>query len=630
MKRRLSLLTTLALCAGIAWGQDDGAARIAERLKVPHATMPRLKETPTMDAVPDFKTWAGPLDFRHLAGLIQKPPLDTRGYLARDEQHIYLAVRCEDPAAKEVAAKPAPLDDDVWASDSAEFMLLPGHDPEQPYYHFAVNPAGSLYDAKVKDKTWNSGAKVFTAVDATGWLAVIRVPLAALGVKEGERPALWRVNLHRSRPMRADIPALDLAWSPTHCAQNHVPERFGVVACDSVKPLDAAAEAAILKILQEQLMSKGATLLEEEIALRLIHGPDNPRNSEGSFVTLTDGRILFAYSRYYGEGGGYDGDRARICGRFSADGGRTWSGTDAVLVENEGKHNVMSVSLLRLQDGRIALAYLRKNSPEDCRLMLRTSSDEGKTWSDATLCIPPPGYFVVNNDRMIQLQSGRLVVPAGLHRAKSATGEHLDSAIDSRSIIMFFLSDDAGKTWREAKDWWALPVRSTTGLQEPGVIELPDGRLYAYSRTDQGCQYELFSEDGGETWTPPRPSPFRGPAAPLSIKRIPGTDALLAVWNDYSGRMAPVREADNNFRSKSWGRTPLVSAISRDGGKTWEQHTLLEADPERGFCYIAIHFAGDAVLLAYCCGGGGKGTVLQDTCIRRVPLARLYSADRKP
>ena len=52
-----------------------------------------------------------------------------------------------------------------------------------------------------------------------------------------------------------------------------------------------------------------------------------------------------------------------------------------MVVPNEGKMNTMSVSLLRLESGRIALFYLRKNSLSDCRLYMRTSSDEAKTWS---------------------------------------------------------------------------------------------------------------------------------------------------------------------------------------------------------------------------------------------------------
>ena len=36
------------------------------------------------------------------------------------------------------------------------------------------------------------------------------------------------------------------------------------------------------------------------VALELPPGPDNPRNSEGAFMPLKDGRIMFAYSRFTG------------------------------------------------------------------------------------------------------------------------------------------------------------------------------------------------------------------------------------------------------------------------------------------------------------------------------------------
>lgn len=44
---------------------------------------------------------------------------------------------------------------------------------------------------------------------------------------------------------------------------------------------------------------------------------------------------------------------------------------------------------------------------------------------------------------------------------------------------------------------------------------------------------------------------------------------------------------------------------------------MSEDDPGRGFCYTAIHFYGESVLLAYLCGGRGGG-VLQDLCIRHI------------
>ena len=341
-------------------------------------------------------------------------------------------------------------------------------------------------------------------------------------------------------------------------------------------------------------------MLTQHIVLELLHSAENPRNSEGSFVTLKDGRILFSYTHFYKTW--LDDGPAFIAARYSEDQGQTWSSTDRILVENEGKLNVMCPSLLRLQDGRIALFYMRKNGLHDCRLRMRISTDEAESWSEPVLCIPAPGYFITNNDRVIQLSSGRLVVPASYHRRflelKHATESICKDKIrDHHGIALFFLSDDLGATWREAKTWWSLPVPSGTGLQEPGVVELSDGTLYAFCRTDVGCQYAMCSTDNGETWTPPEPTCFRSPRSPLSIKRIPSSGDLLAVWNDRSDRWGLPKPEPSSVN-----RTPLVVAISDNNGRTWNRAKLLEGDPANAYAYTAIHFVKDAVFLVYSYG----------------------------
>ncbi len=90
-----------------------------------------------------------------------------------------------------------------------------------------------------------------------------------------------------------------------------------------------------------------------ETTLRLAPVPGHPRNSEGDFIALKDGRLLFVYSHFTGGGG--DHDQAFLAGRYSSDGGRTWTDKDEVIVERDGDWNVMSVSLLRLKDGSIGL-----------------------------------------------------------------------------------------------------------------------------------------------------------------------------------------------------------------------------------------------------------------------------------
>lgn len=338
-------------------------------------------------------------------------------------------------------------------------------------------------------------------------------------------------------------------------------------------------------------------------------GPGNPRNTEGAFVTLRDGRILFAYSRFTG---GDDNDAATIAGRFSRDGGRTWSTTDVPIVEKEGDMNVMSVSLLRLNDGRIALFYLRKNSVGDCRPYVRYSRDEAKTWSEPVLCIRDTGYYVLNNDRVVRLKDGRLLMPVAMHPP-------VNGRLGSRGIAMVYYSDDSGASWRRSKSSHEAPGTTRAGFQEPGVVELKDGRVMMFIRTMLGSQYQAWSSDRGDTWTVPEPSSIASPLSPASIKRIPKTGDLLMVWNDHSAVDAPFRATE-----KSGGkRTPLTVAISRDEGKTWVRARNLREEPDGWYCYTAIHFAGPRILLGFVDGGHGLPG-LSRTSIAWFDLKELY------
>ncbi|MCE9590838.1 MAG: glycoside hydrolase [Planctomycetes bacterium] len=385
--------------------------------------------------------------------------------------------------------------------------------------------------------------------------------------------------------------------------------------------------------------------MSNKVVLELPPRAGNARNSEGAFVTLDDGRLLFAYTKYGADA--QDAGHAHIAARYSSDAGRTWSASDKVLVKQEGSLNVMSVSLLRLHDGRIAMLTLRKDwapwvkkrgaQAEElhnealCMPWVRFSEDGGKTFGKPACITVVPGYYVVNNDRMIQLSTGRLIVPAALHRSRMKSrlrkpGEKQHGSFAQAALITFFFSDDGGATWFESLTDYYECFPNGQGLQEPGVIEMKDGRIWSWCRAgafgidgSNGRQWQSFSGDGGVTWSEVQPSQFVSPCSPMSVKRIPSTGHLLAVWNDHSGRFKT-----HKAKPISWGRTPLVSAISRDEGKTWKHHKLLESSPEHGFCYAAIYFADDALLLAYCSGGKTTKMVLDRLRMRRIDVKDLY------
>ncbi len=125
-------------------------------------------------------------------------------------------------------------------------------------------------------------------------------------------------------------------------------------------------------------------LQAQETLLTIEPTKDQPRNSEGDIIELKDGRLCLIYTRF--TGGTSDHATADLAMRTSPDRGKTWSG-DKIVIRREGGNNVMSVSLLRLADGRIALFYLRKRSLEDCRPIMRVSSDECASFSEPEVCI---------------------------------------------------------------------------------------------------------------------------------------------------------------------------------------------------------------------------------------------------
>lgn len=356
-------------------------------------------------------------------------------------------------------------------------------------------------------------------------------------------------------------------------------------------------------------------IIESRILHEIPRSAGNPRNSEGAFLPLADGSILFAYSRYTGND---DEDDANC--DIAAITIRNDHFSEPVLIATAAEHgvrNIMSVSLLRMQNGDIGLFYLVKNPTDGTSsYVLRRSADEGKSFCEPVQCLPDcyPGYYIVNNDRVLQTSDGRLLIPAAFHHVgKRADGTPRP---DYHGESCFFCSEDDGRTFHAMGQMLSMPHPSETGLQEPGVIELPGGTLYAYFRTDRMCQYESVSINGGRQWFTAQPSAFTAPESPMKIARNPYSGLYYAVWNPaplYNGR---------DFDPKGcWitaGRTPLVIARS-ENGVDFSEPVPIETDPSHGYCYPAILFLSEKeMLLSYCSGGAQDGKCLNRTTIRKL------------
>jgi sialidase-1 len=377
------------------------------------------------------------------------------------------------------------------------------------------------------------------------------------------------------------------------------------------------AAEALVRLLDDAVLDVRIRAAQSLLTLSRPPGPDpreaivrdvypaterNPRYSEGSIVPLAGGELLFATTEFIG--GGSDFSSARLVGKTSRDGGRTWSEA-RLLQEQTGKKNVMSVSLLRLGDplrenASLGMFYLVKNSPSDLKVYVRLSRDEAQTFGEPIAVTAEPGYHVVNNDRVVRLSKGRLLAPV-------ASTEDVFRV--NHFVSRCWLSDDGGLTWRQGTGSVDLPQR---GAMEPEVFEQPDGRVGMIVRTQLGHIVYARSADGGQTWSEPETWSVQAPEAPATVRRIPATGDLLLIWNN-----AYTPDAGHGGT-----RTPLTAAVSSDEGRSWKHIRNLESDSRQTYAYTSLAFVGGSAVMSYYVSDETTGRI--SSRFRSMPIAWFY------
>jgi len=152
-------------------------------------------------------------------------------WLSCDGTALHVAWRIPRLGDAPFAAGATERDGPLWNDDSFEVFLDPGH-THREYLQFIINSAGTLYDGRGRDASWNSGAEVSVAQDAAAWAGVLTVPLAGLGAAQPPDGAVWGANFAVDRSV-LQRPSdgwqqedANLVWSPVS-ASLHEPARSG-------------------------------------------------------------------------------------------------------------------------------------------------------------------------------------------------------------------------------------------------------------------------------------------------------------------------------------------------------------------------------------------------------------------
>ncbi|HUR57591.1 MAG TPA: sialidase family protein [Opitutaceae bacterium] len=221
--------------------------------------------------------------------------------------------------------------------------------------------------------------------------------------------------------------------------------------------------------------------------------------------------------------------------------------------------------LFQAPQGPLFLFYKVGASPSRWWGMVKTSTDGGLTWSEASRL--PEGILGPVKNKPV-------ILPDGAWLSGSSTEGN-----PAGWLVHFELSRDAGATWQKLG-----PVGKGPGLDaiQPSILLHANGALQAVCRSKQGVVAQTWSKDGGKTWTPLTAIDLPNPNS--------GTDAVtlkdgrhLLVYN-HSAHRAEEAKGD---------RFPLDVAVSSDG-LHWKHVLTLDSEPVgSGYAYPAVIQASD-------------------------------------
>ena len=284
----------------------------------------------------------------------------------------------------------------------------------------------------------------------------------------------------------------------------------------------------------------------------LFNAENNPEVScyrIPSIITATNGDLIAAIDERVPSCGDLKWSRdINIVIRKSSDNGKTWGKIEKIIDYPLGQSASDPSMILDKQTNTIFLFYNYMdldNQKDIYYLKYISSNDNGKSWSkpvDITNQISKENW---KNDFKF-ITSGR-----GIQTKK---GTLLHCLVNLQKGTHVFGSNDNGKTW-------FITETPTSPGDESKIVELNDGSWMVNSRVNKlGYRYSHFSNDDGKTWISKKEESIIDPGCNGSLIRYShGEKNLLLLTNI------------NNKKE----RKEIVLRYSIDEGKSWSNPKII-------------------------------------------------------
>jgi alpha-L-rhamnosidase len=221
--------------------------------------------------------------------------------------------------------------------------------------------------------------------------------------------------------------------------------------------------------------------------------------------------------------------------------------------------------LYQVPGGDLLLFYKVEPSPSTWKGWMKTSKDNGITWSEAKAL--PEGFIGPVKNKPVLVGTQKLIAPS--------------SKEDNGWQVHFEISNDFGKTWKMVG-----PINDgkTISAIQPTILIYKDGRLQILTRSENRAILESWSSDKGETWSP------------LTKTSLPNNNAGIDAVTLKDGRQLLVYNHRLGLKGDDSGpRTPLNLSYSNDG-KTWFASVVLEDSPINEYSYPSIIQSNDGMV----------------------------------